>query len=171
MVRGAFLLVVGAMLVTRAGGVTSLGLALSRGESGSAYHPDLTRLGVLASQRAGHAAFIAADWGVATQIFCLAQGRPGLVKEKELFWWYRGPEDLARFQDEAGVSVFYAVTLKPRSGVAAQTTARILSDLETSPAWREAEGEPELRGRGAEVCRRAGQTVRAEEGRRDRIIA
>jgi len=141
--HGLFAVAVGALLLTRAAGLISLEGALGRGEASGAWHPDFNRLGRFAAAHAGEAAFIAADWGVGTQIFCLAQGRRDLVRE--LFWEYRGPEDLARFQREAGVASYYAVSLRPPSGVAPENTARIFRDLAGHPMWHEVEVEPELR--------------------------
>ena len=42
-------------------------------------------MGELCAKRAGQDMFLAANWGVATQIYCLADGHPGLVRE--LFAW------------------------------------------------------------------------------------
>lgn len=146
------LAIVTATLVTRAIGLTSLELALQRGDAAKSWHPELTRVARFAATRAGEAAFIAADWGVGTQVFCLGQGRPGLIKE--LFREYRGPDDLVRFREEAGVDAYYALSLRPPSGVAPGDTARILRDLESEPGWREMKVEPELRNLAAVAVRK-----------------
>jgi len=132
--------VVGVLLVVRLVGGVSLEQALWRGEAALSWHPSLTQLGRFAANRADEAVFIAADWGVATQIYCLSNGRPGLVQQA--FWSYRGPEDLLRLQQQSGMKVLYAVSLNPTSGVMPETTQRILRDLENSSHWRETAVEP-----------------------------
>ena len=75
------------------------------------------------------------------QIYCLANGRPGLVHQT--FWSYHGPEDLLRLQQQSGTDVLYAVSLNPPSNVMPETTQQIFRDLERSPQWRETEVDPE----------------------------
>jgi hypothetical protein len=124
------------LLIVRLAGMISIERALWRGEAGVAWHPDLTQLGRFAADRAGEAIFIAADWGVATQIYCFSNGRPGFVEEP--IWSYAGPTQLLRLQQQSGTDTLYAVALKPPSSVKPATTERIFRDLASSPYWREA---------------------------------
>src|SRR5712692_415794 len=129
--------VVGVLLAVRLVGEVSLERALWRGEATLSWPPSLTQLGQFAKNRADEAVFVAADWGVATQIYCLSNGRPGLVHQT--FWSYRGPEDLLQLQQKSGTNVLYVVSLNPPSNVMPETTQRILRDLKNSPSWRETE--------------------------------
>ena len=132
---------VGILLVTRLVSLDFLEGALWRGQAGKAGHPDLTELGRLAAAHANDAIFVAADWGVGTQIYCFANGRPGFVYEA--FGSYKGPEDLLRPQQQAGKAL-YAVALNPASNVKPENTKRIFQDLEGSGYWRETPVEPEF---------------------------
>jgi hypothetical protein len=134
-------LVVAVLLVMRLAGVISLERALWRGDAARQWHASLTELGHFAAARADEAIFVAADWGVATQIYCLANGRPGLVYEP--FWAYDGPADLLRLQRQSGATVMYAVAPNPPSDVRPATTTRIFDDLSSAPYWREAPVEAE----------------------------
>lgn len=138
--RWLLVAVVGGLLAVRLAGVCSLEQALWRGDSSRAWDPSLTALGRFAAARADTAVFAAADWGVATQIYCLSNGRPGLVDE--LFWSYRGPADLLALQQRSGATELYALALAPPSGVRREATARIFRDLAASPHWQELAPEP-----------------------------
>ena len=126
-------LIVAILLVTRIVGLEFLEGALWRGQTGKLWSPDLTELGRLAAAQANDAIFVAADWGVGTQIYCFANGRPGFVYEA---YWYNGPEDLVRLQEQAGKAL-YVVALNPPSYVTPENTRRIFQDLEGSGYWRE----------------------------------
>jgi hypothetical protein len=134
-------LIVGILVVTRVVSLDFLEGALWRGQAGKAWHPDLTELGRLAAAQANDAIFVAADWGVGTQIYCFANGRRGFVYEA--FWSYNGPEDLVRLQEQAGKAL-YVVALNPRSYVRPENTRRIFKDIEDSGYWREKPVEVEF---------------------------
>ncbi|HAU37826.1 MAG TPA: hypothetical protein DCX07_08930, partial [Phycisphaerales bacterium] len=102
----------------------------------------LTRAGEFAARAAGRATFLAADWGVANQMLCLSDGDTNLVHE--LFWGYRGPDDIRDCIDRAGVDAFYVVTKKPPTTVHPENTRRIVRDAAELPGWRETPVEPEV---------------------------
>ena len=68
--------VVGVLMVVRAQGTLDLVDAFRRGASSKDWDPSLTCLGELAAKRAGRDRFIAGNWGVATQIYCLSEREP-----------------------------------------------------------------------------------------------
>jgi hypothetical protein len=140
------------LLAVRLAGLISLEHALWQGEAARGWHPSLTQLGRFAASRADEAIFIAADWGVATQIYCLSNGRPGLVHEP--YWSYRGPLDLLRLQQRSGATALYAVALNPPSRVMPETTERIFRDLVNAPYWREVAVEPEASSLAAATVRK-----------------
>jgi hypothetical protein len=134
--------IVGILLVTRLVCLDFVEGALWRGQTGKAWNPDLTQLGRLAAAHTNGAIFVAADWGVGTQIYCFANGRPGFVHEA--FWSYTGPEDLVRLQQQAGrAKALYAAGLNPPTTVT-ENTKRIFQDLEGSGYWRETPVESEF---------------------------
>ena len=128
------------LLLGRLPTLVSVERALVQGRSSHKYSPSLTRLAEFAARQDGQTLFVATDWGVATQIDCLAQGAPGRVVE--LFWSYRGIDALERLTE--GHSVLYLVRPEPAYGVNAAATAAIESDAGKLPGWREASLESEL---------------------------
>jgi hypothetical protein len=95
--RAALISALGLLLIVRAEGAAGLNCSLARGAYAEAWDPLLTRLGQLCAKRAGQDMFLAANWGVAAQIYCLSDGHPKLVRE--LFTWPAPPtlEKLVRF--------------------------------------------------------------------------
>jgi hypothetical protein len=132
--------IAGILLVTRLVSLAFLEGALWRGQAGRQWSPDLTELGRLAAAHVNDSIFVAADWGVGTQILCFANGRPDFVYEP--IWYYTGPEDLLRLQQ--GGKALYAVTQNPPRGLKAENTKRIFRDLEGSGYWQETPVEPEF---------------------------
>jgi hypothetical protein len=116
---------------------------LAHGDAGEAWDPSLRGLALFAAARRDVAVFVASDWGVATQIYCFADGRPDLVYEP--FWRYAGVHQLHDFQRRSGKSILYLVRLRRPAMVRAEATRRIEDDLATDPAWREVDPEPEAR--------------------------
>jgi hypothetical protein len=135
-------IVVCMLLTVRLAGLFSLESALFQGEASNQWHPNLTQIGKFAAARPRDTIFVAADWGVATQIYCISNGRQGLVHE--LFWNYGGPEKLRQLQKQSVATTVYTVSLNPLSNVRPENTQRIFLDLESSPHWHEVKVEPEL---------------------------
>jgi hypothetical protein len=134
-------LAVGVLLTVRLAGLWSLENMLWQGEASRTWHPNLTQLGVFAAKHADEAVFVAADWGVLAQIFCLSNGRHGLVQET--FWSYKGPDELLSLRKKFAGKVVYVVSLNPPSDVRSETTEKIFHDFERSLYWRETFVEPE----------------------------
>jgi hypothetical protein len=128
-------------LASRAPGMVSLERSLGRGAASVRWHPSLTRLGEFAGRRADRAIFVATDWGVATQMYCFANGRPGVVHEP--FW--PGGRALASILQRAGSRAVYLVELVPPSGVTRET-GRITASMATAPGWVEVPPENEVVG-------------------------
>ncbi|HEX2223537.1 MAG TPA: hypothetical protein VHN15_04955, partial [Thermoanaerobaculia bacterium] len=116
--------------------------ALVRGSAALAWSRSLTRLGTFAAGKAENAVFIASDWGVATQIYAFADGRPGLVHEP--FWDYPGPERLREIRERNPKPLLYLVRLDPPAAVRREAMRRIERDLATDPSWIEVPPEPEV---------------------------
>jgi len=139
----ATLAVLAVVLLARVPQTIALEGALLRGETSRAWHPSLTELGRFAADRSPEALFLASDWGVATQIYCLAQGRPDVVEE--IFWRPTDPRRLEEILDRSGKSVFYLVRTKPPARVRPENSRRIEEDASDLAEWIEVPPEPEVR--------------------------
>ena len=115
--------------------------ALLRGETSRAWHPSLTELGRFAADRSREALFLASDWGVATQIYCLSQGRPDVVEE--VFWRSTGSHRLEEILDRSGKNTFYLVRTEPPARIRPENSLRIEEDVSGLAAWIEVPAEPE----------------------------
>jgi hypothetical protein len=141
--RACLTLLVAALIALRLVTLWPVGTNLTRGSSGPAWDSSLRELGLFAAARRDAAVFVASDWGVATQIYCFADGQPGLVYEP--FWLYRDVGQLHDFQRRSGKDTLYVVRLSRPAMVRPEATKRIERDLATDPAWREVETEAEAR--------------------------
>ncbi len=138
--RRALAVLAVAWLSLRLPNLVSIEGALSRGSASNRWDPSLAGIGTFAASHADGAVFVASDWGVATQIYCLANGRPDLVYEP--FWHYQGPGDLDDWGAE-GRRVLYLVRLRKPERTVPGAMERIERDLAADPRWREVPVEPE----------------------------
>jgi hypothetical protein len=134
------------LAILRAVSVLSLIGVLVTGAATTEWDPSLTVLGRFAAAHADNSVFVAADWGVATQIFCLGQGQSDLVFEA--YSSYSGLPRIERWIAQARKRIVYVVTLWPISNNAYPpgTSERILRDFSASPHWTSAPLDPELAG-------------------------
>ncbi|MGV8125145.1 MAG: hypothetical protein AB2L14_35815 [Candidatus Xenobiia bacterium LiM19] len=139
---GSFLVILSAMMVFRVAGLFSLEHSFFNRDTSLIWDHSLTDLGSFAACRKDEVLFIAADWGVAAQIYCLSQGKPGLVNE--IFWNYQGVEELNQTINTSGKNTFYLVTKDPLSRVRERSTLQILEDAGKLPGWHELPPEEEL---------------------------
>jgi hypothetical protein len=133
---------VSVLLISRLPGVISVTKAFERGQASIHWDPSLSKIGYFASRHSHEAIFIAADWGLATQIYCLSNGNPNLVHE--LFWKYRGLEELSKLVQDSGKKNFYVISLIPKTKVRPNNTARILRDIKKLRGWREVPIDDEM---------------------------
>ena len=130
------------LIIPRSIGIASIEKSFKYGQSSIDWDPSLTKIGCFASSRTKEAIFIAADWGVATQIFCLSNGHPDFVYE--LFWNYKGKNEIIDIIEKSGKKILYIVTKEPRSSVNPTNTDRILQDINTIAALKEIPVEEEV---------------------------
>jgi hypothetical protein len=142
LVRIIFSSVLILLMLLRVSGVVSIEKSFQRGDASMDWDPSLTDIGRFASSRANEAIFIAADWGVATQILCLSNGRPDLVFE--LFWNYQGLDQIGSIIKKTRKETIYVVKKKPGTDVSPQNTTRILRDVEKLRGWKEMAVEQEI---------------------------
>ena len=136
----AFLLI--SFAIPRFFGISSVQKSFYRKTASIHYDPSLTKIGLFAANHANEANFIAADWGVATQIFCMSNGQTNLVYEP--FWNYKGLQDLQNIIYTSGKKFIYIVRKRPKTDVNPENTARILKDVEKLPGWNEIPVESEI---------------------------
>src|SRR4030095_1888359 len=82
--RLALITIVGALLLIRTPNVIAVERALAEGKATIGFDPVFTRLAKIAAAKSKDAAFIAQDWGIGTQIYCMGDGDDDLVYEP--FW-------------------------------------------------------------------------------------
>ncbi len=144
---GTFVLgaAIGLLILARLPAVVSIERDLLAGRSGPYWHPAFTELGRFAHDRRNEATFIAADWGVGAQMYCLSDASPNLVHE--VFWSYHGPDDLARALMYSGRRAFYLVyPVRSFSGSEHPPyVAAIREDASRLPGWREVPLDDEAR--------------------------
>jgi len=111
-------------------------------EASHKWDPSFTKMANFAAQNYEKALFIAADWGIGTQILCLSNGDSDSVKE--LFWWYGSKNDLKTVLKITEKKIFYVITKKPIGDVKPHITKMILNDLKNEKMWEEISVEDEL---------------------------
>lgn len=138
--QGVLKVVLGILLVNRLVVMAGVVGWLAEGRAARGFDPELNRLGAFAARQDDDVTFIAATWGVGTQIYCFSNGREGVVAEP--FWSYAGPRDLE--QAAEGRRAFYVVATVPLSDVSPESSMRIMMDAGALAGWTVAPVEPEV---------------------------
>jgi hypothetical protein len=129
--------------VMRGASLISLERSFFQADAGFMWDPSFTEIGDFAAKRTQDAVFIAADWGVGTQIYCLANGQPKFLFQ--LFWDYQGIEQLQRIIQNSGKKQVYVVAPNPLFNLIPESTKRILHDSQSLPNWKEVTIEDEIK--------------------------
>jgi hypothetical protein len=140
--RITFICIVGCLLISRLLGMISVGKSFLHDDASITWDPSLTEIGYFAARQSNESFFIAADWGVGTQIYCLGNGQTRLVYE--LFWNYKGPAEIGHVIEITGKKNLYVVVKKPESGLNPCVTSHILRDVEKLRGWKEVPIEKEI---------------------------
>jgi len=130
-----------ALVMVRIVGVTAMEREIVAGTVSRAFDRSFTRLGEMAGERAQEAIFIAADWGTAVQIYCLANGQDGLVYEP--FWFSDPAQATGHILEATTKAHVYVVT----SGFVKRLAAKadvINRSITESPGWCEVPPEGEF---------------------------
>lgn len=114
---------------------------ISKGTTALPWDASLNRLGEFANEHRKNTTFITADWGVATQILCLSNGEPNIVKEP--FYRYKGQTDLDSIVSHTSSDTFYLVIPKFDLEVAKQNRKNIVSDFPKTDGLYEVSVEQE----------------------------
>lgn len=126
----------------RMGTSASTTRSLADGAASQGWHPSLTEFASFVGERADEVVVIAADWGIATQVYCLGGGQRDLVFE--LFWDYGGPEAFEEILMLEGRDTIYLATRNPPVKAFTEVTTRIVRDMESLQGWREVNVESEI---------------------------
>jgi hypothetical protein len=120
-------------MIVRVHGTRNLVDALARGASSIHWDPSLMRLGKLVAKRAGRDRFIAGNRGVATQMYCLSDGDPELVRE--LFW--EPTPHLENSLDPDRFRCYYLILKVPHAFPDPDMTQRLVTAFDRHPNQRE----------------------------------
>lgn len=130
------------LFILRLFAVAHLERELLRGSCASRWDTSLSQMGSFAAGKPSNVLFVAADWGVATQVICLGQGR----EVPEPYWAYHGKEDLYNLMHPGKSSVVYLLFLNPPSGLQPGNSERIAKDAINLKGWRQVPVEREIAG-------------------------
>jgi hypothetical protein len=131
--RRSLELLLAAMMLVRIPALAATFDAIQRDAYTSLWHPSLNIGARFAASQGDGTVVIAADWGVATQVLCLANGRQDFVFEP--FWAYRGPSSLREILAAPNRGLAILAAPIPRSPVGPETTRQILQDMQRLEGW------------------------------------
>jgi hypothetical protein len=129
------------LFIARIPNVAAVEGAFAQGKASAEFDPEFTRLAEMAAMRADEAVFVAADWGTANQIYCLANGKPDFVYEP--FWGEdtaANARGIASTTTKRALYVVVAGIAPAFAGVADPIEDAIAED----PLWEEAPVEREF---------------------------
>jgi hypothetical protein len=143
------------LLAVRFVSIAGLEASLASGRASLRFDPSFTRLAEAAARRSQEAIFIAADWGTATQIYCMSNGQEDLVYEP---YWSGNPAEVTRtiahLTPKSSLYIVFsgAARSSPWSSVvdprATEISKGILSSMTDASDWREVAAESEFRDLG-----------------------
>jgi len=124
----ALLAAVGLLVLARVPTIFEVTRAFAAGSSSARWSDDVRKLAQFAAKTPQSVHFVAVDWGMAVPIFCVAQGRPGVVSE---------PLVAGRLEtDLSGYDTLYILTMNPPSDVRPDVTKTVTADLLARSEWQ-----------------------------------
>jgi hypothetical protein len=142
--RGAFrrllLVACAGLVVIRAPALVEVEKAFVSGRSSTVYSPAFKRLAQLAAAKSRDAAFIASDWGSATQIYCGADGRDDTVYEP--FWRADPGRAATGIAEKTRKRTLYVVTTGMGPPRLAEASSAILEAMARAPGWQSVPAGP-----------------------------
>ena len=125
------------LVLLRLPAVARMQRAITDERAGVTWDRSFTALARFAARQADRAVFVAADWGFATQIYCMAQAKENLVFEP--YREYSGPADLGPIlKAAADKKEIYILSRKFRPPLNPSNTERLTDDLLALKGWRRA---------------------------------
>ncbi len=116
--------------------------SFASGKSSAAYDPAFKRLARLAGINAADAAFIASDWGSATQIYCGSDGRDDTVYEP--FWNANPARTAMEIAEGTRKNTLFVVTTGMGPSRLAEASKAIREAISRSPGWQSVPVDPEF---------------------------
>lgn len=101
--------------------------------AGLGFDPAFDALGRFGARKSSDAVFVASTWGVASQIYSYAGGKPGIVRE--VFWSYRDADDVDRIWRESGKRELWVVQARLRLPANLDVATRLDADMMADPRW------------------------------------
>jgi len=138
--RVAFIGCFTVLIVARTSAIVSAVEAIRDDRYTAEWDPSLNTAALFAAEQQQGTVFIAADWGIATQVFCVSNGRQDFVFEP--FWHYDGPTTLNQILAHSGRDFVLLAAPRQRPLINPQATRRIYEDMEELKGWEEVTPEP-----------------------------
>jgi hypothetical protein len=139
--RAVLLIAVASLVLVRLPNVISAESALIQGRFSGAFDPTYTRLGEIAAEKSKDAAFIAANWGTATQLYCLGNGADDLVYQP---FWSSNPAESTRLTLSQMRKTVVYIIVSGKVAVPDEAAASVMKAVETSSDWKEEPAETDL---------------------------
>jgi hypothetical protein len=135
--RAALMTAVGLLILVRIPNIVTVEQELAQGKASPGFDPAFNRLGEFAAAKSNEAAFIEADWGTATQLYCLTNGDDDIVNEPYLS---NDPAPVTqRVLERTKKNTLYVVM----SGFPPEARKTVIDTVLSSPDWKEAPIERE----------------------------
>ena len=131
-----------ALILVRLPAVASVERAFADGRAGIDFDPSYSRLGEFAAS-SRDSIFIAADWGIGMQIYCLTDGSPEIVYE--MFDMPDARQLTRNLIQATDHDTLYLLTRRRHSPVFPAATSDIEDEIGSSPLWREVTPEGPIR--------------------------
>jgi hypothetical protein len=125
------------LLLTRVPNIATMERALAQGKASPTFDRSYVRLGELVAANFHDATFIEADWGTATQIYCLSNGADDVVHET--FWDSDPARETRMILEKTKKDIVYVVL----SGIGPEARKIVTDTVVNSPDWKEAPIENE----------------------------
>jgi hypothetical protein len=134
------------IIFSRLLGLVMVEQSLIRGDASARWDPSLTQIGEFAASKSDQAYFIAGDWGVASQMICFLNGRPGIVYE--LYDSNLTVESVVNIIREGSRSEVYLVFPDPLVFITPEAKTLMIHEIEQSlaPSWQEQPVEKQVSG-------------------------
>jgi len=135
--RAALMATAGLLLLMRVPNIATMERALAQGKASPTFDRSYVRLGELVAANSHEATFIEADWGTATQIYCLSNGADDVVHET--FWGNDPARETRMVLETTKKNIVYVVL----SGIGPEARKIVTDTVVNSPDWKEAPIENE----------------------------
>jgi hypothetical protein len=148
--RALFVLCLTGLVLARVPVLASALEAIHDDKYSATWDPSLNTAAVFAARQPEHAVFIAANWGIAAQVFCFANGRQNFVIEP--YTHYQGHMTMERILNQPERQLAIVAAVRPASPIKPgeintlwQVTQEVFDNVATTADWEEVPLDPSLR--------------------------